>query len=145
MDAIPTAPKLDDTLVIAIQSIGGQLGYLFAKAQQEEGTVLARAADAMMIGIEDGIESYSLGPYDDDLAESVEWEFLHPDQKNGAVLRIRRMDAGLTQVELGKLVGVSCATISRWEMGDQYPPTEAEWRKVSAILNDLAAAAEGGQ
>jgi transcriptional regulator with XRE-family HTH domain len=64
----------------------------------------------------------------------ADWDELSADQKNGAVLRIRRMKAGLTQVALGQLVGVSCATISRWELGDQYPPTTVELRNVYSIL-----------
>lgn len=39
----------------------------------------------------------------------------------GARLKQRRLDLGLTQIRLGKLVGVSGVTISLWESGDVRP------------------------
>lgn len=38
--------------------------------------------------------------------------------KTGLAIAMRREQIGLSQVELGRLVGVSKATISRWESGD---------------------------
>ena len=39
-----------------------------------------------------------------------------------------RESKGLTQKELGKLIGKSTGTIQAWEYGDSYPNAEYVWR-----------------
>lgn len=49
--------------------------------------------------------------------------------------RMRRVNKGLTQRQLGALVGLSPATISRWELG-RFNPTPAEAEKLRCALSD---------
>lgn len=35
--------------------------------------------------------------------------------------RLMRHEAGLSQAEVARLLGVSCATVSRWESGSRVP------------------------
>ena len=55
--------------------------------------------------------------------------------KGGRGARIRRR-AGVTQVQLAELVGVSPLTVSRWERGERTP-REANARTYQRVLEEL--------
>lgn len=55
---------------------------------------------------------------------------------SGADIVAARAQAGLSQAELGKRLGVTQATISRWEIGAQEP-NAALRRKLSLFLDDM--------
>lgn len=50
------------------------------------------------------------------------------------LIRLRRKAAGLTQVQLAKLVGCTQVDISRWEAGI-HTPTVAILKKIAAALD----------
>jgi transcriptional regulator with XRE-family HTH domain len=51
----------------------------------------------------------------------------------GPKFRKRRQELGLSQVELGRLVGVDQRQISRWELGETYPEGENLERLLAAL------------
>lgn len=57
----------------------------------------------------------------------------HADDPLSSWLRDLRDGAGLTQQELADWIGVSRATLSRWEQGHHYPG-----RAYRLALNDIA-------
>jgi transcriptional regulator with XRE-family HTH domain len=50
------------------------------------------------------------------------------------LLRSKRVDAGLSQVELGKILGVRSQAVCSWESG-KYPPPEKYLPKLMDVLN----------
>ena len=57
----------------------------------------------------------------------------------GRSLKLRRISAGLTLVELAALLDVSKSTVSRWERGDNEPPSD-HVAKLADILETPALA-----
>ena len=57
---------------------------------------------------------------------------------SGSLLREARLRAGLSQGDLGKLVGKDRAQIARWERDANSPPNETLRRLVRACGFDLA-------
>lgn len=55
--------------------------------------------------------------------------------KTGLAIAIRREQIGLSQVDLAKAVGVSKATICRWESGDISNMRRDRIQKLAAALN----------
>lgn len=55
--------------------------------------------------------------------------------KTGLAIAMRREQIGLSQEELGKMVGVSKATISRWESGDISNMRRDRIQKLADALN----------
>lgn len=59
-----------------------------------------------------------------------------------AQIAVRRVEAGLSQVEFAKLMGVTQSQISRWENGDSNPTIETLARiafRLNLHINDLLA------
>jgi transcriptional regulator with XRE-family HTH domain len=61
---------------------------------------------------------------------------LHPDRTLGERLRKWRLERGLYQVDLAKMVGVNEMTIVNWEKG-RTKPTKKNLERINAILVDL--------
>ena len=58
---------------------------------------------------------------------------LHPDRTLGERLRKWRLERGLCQVDLAKMVGVNEMTIVNWEKG-RTKPTKKNLDRIKAIL-----------
>jgi len=57
------------------------------------------------------------------------------DMTIGGIIRNRRLEMGMTQEELAKIVGTTKATISRWESGDIHKMKSSMVMAVSRALN----------
>ena len=57
---------------------------------------------------------------------------------NFEILRNQRRQRGLTQEQLGKLLGVTGATVGNWERGDSYPDAK-ELSNIATVcgVNDI--------
>ena len=53
----------------------------------------------------------------------------------GGIIKSRRLELGLNQVELAQIVGTTKATISRWESGDIHKMKSSMIVAVSRALN----------
>jgi transcriptional regulator with XRE-family HTH domain len=62
--------------------------------------------------------------------------------RSGRGARIRRL-AGITQADLGRALGVTSTTISRWERGEREPRGRHAIAYVR-LLDELRTIAEGG-
>lgn len=58
---------------------------------------------------------------------------LYPNQTLGERIKKWRLERGLFQVDLAKMVGVNEMTIVNWEKG-RTRPTEKNWEKLRAVL-----------
>ena len=54
--------------------------------------------------------------------------------RNGQAQRIR-VDAGLSQIEIARSIGVSAGTVSRWESGDRRPVGDAALAYARVLLS----------
>ena len=52
----------------------------------------------------------------------------------GEAIKIARKQAGLTQKELGELLGITGVTMGQWETGRRQPRVES-LRKIADVLN----------
>jgi len=58
---------------------------------------------------------------------------LHPDRTLGEHIKKWRLERGLFQMDLAKMIGVDEMTIVNWEKG-RTRPTEKNWEKLRAVL-----------
>jgi len=56
----------------------------------------------------------------------------------GHRLKVLRVNAGLTQAELGAAVGIKQGTVARYESGDRTPPDEMRAKLADALGADPA-------
>ena len=79
----------------------------------------------------------ALGSESDEMEEQVDTILIEPQRPlalNGDKIRRLRKRAGLTQRELGQLVGVSGRAVRYWEAGDRKPQDLQVIRKLVEML-----------